>query len=160
VTFQCAGRNQTDVELWWAQGAATTGTVTATLESAPTNAAIVVARYSGVSAVNPVATLVTGNTNGVNGACAGGTDSAAYSFNVTTTQNNALVVGAVAMRFKTHTPGAGYTERAEASQGTSSGTAVRVALVDRAVPVASSLTLDGTLNSTTDWAVIGIELRP
>ena len=47
LSTQCSGRNQTGVELWWARGAATTGTVTATLASAPTNAVIAVARYIG-----------------------------------------------------------------------------------------------------------------
>ncbi len=159
VAAQCAGRNQTGIELWWAQGTAATGAVTATLVSAPTNALIAVARYSGVAATNPVAPLVTGNTNGVNGACAGGTDSAAYSFGVSTTQSNAVVFGAVAMRTKTHTPGSGYTEPAEVTQG-SGGEMVRIALVDSAVPVATSLLLNGSLSGAVDWAVIGIELRP
>ncbi len=159
VATQCAGRNQTGIELWWAQGAATTGTVTATLASAPTNAVIAVARYSGVAATNPVAPLVAGNTNGVNGGCANGTDSSAYLFNVSATQSNALVFGAVASRNNTHTPGLGYTERAEVSQG-SSGNTARIAFVDRAVPVATSLSLNGSLSGAVDWAVIGIELRP
>ena len=135
LAAQCSGRNQTGVELWWARGAATTGTVTATLASAPSNAVIAVARYSGVAATNPVGVLVGGNTNGVNGACANGTDSAAYSFNVTTSQGNALVVGAIATRNHAHTPGAGYTERVEAAQGASTGNAVRVSLVDLAVRI-------------------------
>jgi Abnormal spindle-like microcephaly-assoc'd, ASPM-SPD-2-Hydin len=160
VAAQCAGRNQTAVEIWWASGTASSGTVTATLASAPSNAVIAVARYSGASAVTPVASLVGGNTNGVNGACANGTDSAAYSFNLTTTQPNALVIGAIASRNHTHTPGAGYTERIEAAQGATAGNAVRVTLVDRGVTSPSSLPLNGTLASTTDWAVIGVQLRP
>jgi hypothetical protein len=160
LVAQCAGRNQTGVEVWWARGAATTGTVTATLASAASNAVIAVARYSGVAVTNPVAVLVAGNTNGVNGACASGTDSNAYAFNVTTTQSNVLMFGAVASRNKAHTPGAGYTERVEALQGTSSGDAVRVSFVERAVPGASTLPFNGTLSSTTDWAVVGVVLRP
>jgi hypothetical protein len=159
LAAQCAGRNQTGLELWWAQGAATTGTVTATLASAPSNALIAVARYSGVSATNPVAPLVAGNTNGINGACANGVDSAAYSFNVTTTQANALVFGVVAMRTKTNAPGAGYTERGEMTQNTGANM-VSIALVDRPVPTSTSLPLDGTLSGAVDWAVIGAQLRP
>jgi hypothetical protein len=155
---QCAGRNQTGLELWWAQGAATTGSVTATLESTPGNAAIAVARYSNVAATNPVALLVAGNTNGVNGQCSGGTDSSSYSFNVTTDDNNAVVVGAVAMRTRAHTPGSGYTERIETAQGTGADMA-SLALVDRVVPSMTSLPLNGTLSGTVDWAVVGVELR-
>jgi hypothetical protein len=158
LVSQCAGRNQTGVDVWWAQGAATTGSVTATLESAPGNAAISVARYSNVAATDPVALLVTGNTNGVNGECSGGTDSASYSFNVTTSDSNAVVLGAVAMRTKSHTPGSGYTERIETAQGTGADTA-SLALMDRAVPAVTSLPLNGTLSDGVDWAVVGIELR-
>jgi hypothetical protein len=160
VAAQCAGRNQTGVEVWWAQGNATSGTVTATLASAPSNAVIAVARYSGAASVTPVTSLVSGNTNGVNGACANGTDSPAYTFNVTTTQPNGLVVGAVASRNHAHTPGADYVERIEAAQGASTGNAARVALVDRGVSSPSTLPLNGTLASSTDWAIVSVQLRP
>jgi hypothetical protein len=103
---------------------------------------------------------VGGNTNGASGACANGVDSNAYSFNVTTTQPNSVVFGAVASRSQTHTPGAGYTERIEATQGTSAGDAVHVSFVERAVLTASSLPLNGSLASATDWAVVGVVLRP
>ena len=156
---QCGGQNLTGVELWWAQGAATTGTVGATLASAPTSAVIAVTRYSGVAPTNPVAPLVRGNTNGVNGACSGGTDGAAYSFNVTTTSIQSVVIGAVAVRQQTHTPGAGYTERAEVGQGTGTSRAGLV-LVEQAVPASTSLALNGSLSNTTDWAVIGVQVRP
>jgi hypothetical protein len=158
VAAQCAGRDQTGIELWWAQGAATTGTVMATLASAATNALIVVARYSGVASANPVAALVAGNSNGVDGACSGGTDGNEYSFDVTTTQDSSVVFGAVTMRTKMHTPGPGYTERSEAAQGTT-GDMVSIALVDRLVATATSLPLNGTLSGDVDWAVISVEVR-
>jgi hypothetical protein len=159
VAAQCAGREQTGIEVWWAQGNATPGTVTATLESTAATAVMTVARYSGAAPTNPVALLTTGNTNGINGACSGGSDTSSYSFNVTTTQANAVVLGAVATRTRTNSPGAGYTERIEATQG-SGGEVVRIAIVDRAVPTSTSLPLNGTLNGTTDWAVIGVQLKP
>jgi hypothetical protein len=129
------------------------------LASAPANALIAVARYSGVSTTNPVAPLVAGNSNGVNGACANGVDSAAYSFNVTTNQANALVFGVVAMRTQTNTPGAGYTERAEMTQSTGANM-VSIAFADRAVPTPTSLPLNGTLSGAVDWAAIGVQLHP
>ena len=158
VATQCAGRHQTGIDVWWAIGSASTGTVTATLESVPNTALIVTSRYSGVASTNPVALAVAGNTNGVNGACDNGTDSGAYSFNVTTTQANSMIVGAAAIRTKTHTPGSGYTERGELLQGTSSDT-VTIALMDRVVPTVTSLPLNGTLSGAVDWAVIGVQLR-
>jgi hypothetical protein len=159
VASQCGGREQTGIEVWWAQGNATSGTVTANLQSTAATAVMVVARYSGASVTNPVTLLTAGNTNGINGDCTGGVDSATYSFSVTTTQNNALVFGAVATRSRTNSPGAGYAERIEAGQG-SGGDVVRISIVDRAVPSATSLPLNGTLNGTADWAVIGVQLRP
>ena len=159
VAAQCSGRSQTGIELWWAQGAASNGSVTATLVSPVTNALITVARYSGVAATNPVVPTVAGNTVGVNGACSGGTTTAAYSFGVTTTSSPAVVFGAAALRNRTHTPGTGYIERAEVAQGKGQDTA-RIALMDRTVPVATSLLLNGTLSGPADWAVIGVELRP
>ena len=158
VATQCAGRHQTGIDLWWALGSASTGTVTATLESVPNTALIVVSRYSGVASTNPVALAVAGNTNGVNGGCDNGSDSSAYSFNVTTTQANSMIVGAAAIRTKTHTPGSGYTERAELAQGSSSDT-VTIALMERLVPAVTSLPLNGTLSGAVDWAVIGVQLR-
>ncbi len=155
---QCGGRSQTGTELWSAQGTATTGTVTATLSAVATNSVIAVARYSGVASTNAVTPLVAANTVGVDGACAGGVDTASYSLGVTTSVNPAVVFGAIARWNRTHTQGAGYTERVEATRGTGLATA-GVALVDRVVPTATSLLLNGTLSGTADWAVIGAEIR-
>jgi hypothetical protein len=156
---QCSGRSQTGLEIWWAQGAASTDIVTATLETAPSSAVIAVARYSGAAATNPVTTLVAGNTNGANGECANGTDSEAYSFSVTPSQNNTGVLAALALRHRTHTPEPGFTTLAEASHG-SGGSAAGVTFVDRAVPAATTLALDGSFSGVVDWAVIGLELKP
>ena len=159
VAAQCGGRSQTDMDLWWAQGAASSGSVTATLASPATHSVIAVARYSGVAVTNPVSPLVAGNTRGVNGACSGGTNSSAYSLGITTNSSPAVVFGVVALRNRTHTPGSGYLKRAEAAHGKGQDM-VRIALVDRTVPVATSLLLNGTLSGQADWAVIGVELRP
>jgi hypothetical protein len=37
---------------------------------------------------------------------------------------------------------------------------VSIAFVDRAVPTATSLPLNGTLSGAVDWAVVGVQLRP
>jgi hypothetical protein len=160
LQVQCAGRNQTGVEVWMAQGTpGGDGAVTATLAAAPINAVIAVSRYSGVDAVSPIGNLVSGNTNGIDGVCADGIDSAAYSFNLTTVVDGALVYGAAAMRNRTHSPGAGYTEQVEFAQGIRGGIA-SVAVVDQTFSSASTVLLDGSFNKTVDWAVIGLEIKP
>ena len=159
VKAQCAARGQTRVEVWKAQGTPSGGgTVAATFASAPLNAVIAVSRYSGVDA-NAIGSVVSANTKGSEGACSGGADNSSYSVNITTTVANAVVFGAAAMRVRTHTPGAGYIERAELVQGTS-GSGAGIAVVDRTVSAAAAVVLNGTFDSAVDWAVVGLELRP
>jgi uncharacterized repeat protein (TIGR02543 family) len=157
---QCAGRNQTGVSVWRAQGTpSTSGTVTATFSSAPKNAVIAVSRYSGVDGANSVGNVVSGNTVGTNATCSGGVDNSSYSFNLTTTVNGAVVYGAVAMRNRTHSPGTGYIERVEFGQG-SSGDQASVAVMDKIVASAATVTVNGTFSSSVDWAVVALEIKP
>jgi uncharacterized repeat protein (TIGR02543 family) len=161
VKAQCAGRNQTGVEIWMAQGMPSgNGAVTATLASAPSNAAIAVSRYSGVDAANPLGNMISGNTVGANGACSGGVDNNAYSFNLTTAVNGAMIFSVAAMRDKAHTPGAGYTERAEVLQGSSTGSKASVAVQDQSVASAGTMAVNGTFGSSVDWAVAAVEIKP
>ena len=157
VDAQCAGRDQTGVEVWRAQGTpGASGAVTATLASAPTSSVITVSRYSGTSGVGAVASA---NSNGAEGSCTGGTDSASYSVNLTTTVAGSLRFGAVATRNRNHTAGAGYTERAEIKQG-SGGNTAGSAIEDRTAPGPGAAPVNGTLSGSTDWAVIGVEVKP
>ena len=159
VKAQCSGRNLTGVEVWMAQGpASASGAVTATFASAPSNAVIAVSRYSGVDATNPFGSVFSGNTLGVDGACSGGVDNASYSFGLATTVNDAVIYGAAAIRSTTHTPGAGYTERAEIKQGSSSP--ATVAVQDKSVAAVGMDALEGSFGGSNDWAVVGIELKP
>jgi len=157
VRAQCGARAQTGVEVWVGSGTPTSGTVTATLQTAATNAVIMVARYSGVDPASPVGNVLSGNELGLSGPCSGGTDNASFSFGLSTSQGN-LVFGAVAPRSKTLTPGAGYVSRGQVFQGPDAGSIASVALMDKAAS-AGTTTVDGTFNSTTDWAVVAVELR-
>ncbi len=160
VTEQCAGRNQTGVTVWQAQGSSpTSSTVTANLSGAPTNATITVSRYSGVSQTDPIGNIISGNTNGVSGACSGGTDSNSYNFNLDTTTHGSVVFGAIAMRNKAHTEGFGYTEQVEFVQGSGGGSA-SVANMDQTIFSPSTVSVDGIFSSNVDYAVIGIEIKP
>jgi len=159
VTARCGGRGQTGIEVWSGQGIPSgTQAVTATFDSSVNSGVIGVSRYSGVDPTSPFGTVVSGNTNGINGACSGGTDSAAYTFNLTTTMPGSVVYGAASMRNKSHEPGVGYTEQLEIAAG-SGGSTSAVATEDQIVPSASTVQVDGLFSSTVDWAVIGLEIR-
>jgi hypothetical protein len=157
---RCSGRDQTGVEVWMAWGIPSgNGEVTATFFEEPSNTVIAVSRYSGVDTADPVGTIISGNTNGLNGSCSGGLDSDAYSFNITTTSDGSTVYGAISMRNQNHTPGAGYNERAEVFQG-DGGSIAGLAVQDQSIPTASTALLNGFFNREVDWAVIGVEIKP
>jgi PKD repeat protein len=160
VRAQCSGRDQTGVEVWMAQGSPTGDDfVTATLDSTPANAVIAVSRYSGVDGNNPIGNTISGNTNGANGACSGGSDNGAYSLDLTTTVDGAVVYGAIALRNRSHTPGPDYVERVEVQQGSGGDTAA-VAVEDRTVASASTVTIGGSFSRSVDWSVVGLEIKP
>jgi hypothetical protein len=160
VKKQCASRGSTSVELWMAMGTPSgNGPVTAAFPAAPSNAVITVLRYSGIDPDNPIGNVMSGSANGEDGSCTGGTDTDSYSFRLTTTTNDAIVCAAVALRSRTHTPGAGYTERAEVSQGIPTA-AAGIAFMDQKVASASHVAVDGALNGSTDWSVVAVEIKP
>jgi len=162
VKAQCSTRGRLGLEVWKAQGipqGGSNGVVTATFSAAPDNAAIAVSRYSGVNAANPIGNIISGNLNGVNGACADGSENNAYSFDLATTTNGVIVYGAISMRQETHTPGAGYTERADRMQGSGS-TAAAVAVEDKSFASPGTAVVNGTFSNNVYWAVIGLELKP
>jgi hypothetical protein len=159
VASQCAGRGQTGVSLWKAQGApAAGGPVAATFATAPVNAVIAVARYSGASLANAIGSVVSANSLGVAGACQGGVDGAAYALDLATGAPGSVVFGAAAMRTRTHAPGAGFTERAELRTG-SGGDTASLAVQDASAPSASTVPVAGSFSGSTDWAALAVEIR-
>jgi VCBS repeat-containing protein len=158
VRAQCAGRGQTGVEVWMARGTPSPGIVTATLSAAPNSAVIAVSRWSGADGAHPIATIVSGNSLGVDGLCSGGVDTGSFAFNLAVPAGGGTAFGAVAMRNRTLTPGAGYTKRVEVHLG-SSGSEASVACVDQTA-AAGTLRFDGSIGNPGDWAAIGLVLRP
>ena len=71
----------------------------------------------------------------------------------------AVVYGADAIRQRTHTPGAGYTERVEIHQG-SGGDVAGLAVEDTPVAVAAPVAVNGSFSGSVDWAVVGVEIKP
>jgi len=162
VKAKCAGRNTTAIEVWMAQGPSSgKGVVTATLASAPQTAVIAVSRYAGVDPANPIGNVIAGNTNGMNGqgVCSGGVDQNTYSFGLNVNVDNAKVYGAVAIKARTHTRGEGYTERAEVRELNSANPS-GVAVEDKTVATAGTVTVNGSFGGVVDWAFVGIEIKP
>ncbi len=158
VGSQCAGRSQTGVSVWAAQGSASgDGAVTATLASAPVSAVIQVTRYANVDGTNAIASVSSANTNGIGGACSGGTDSDAYNYAPELSSTGSIMYVAAAERNRTHTPGFNYIERAEVSSGNGGGTA-GLAIEDKSINAPASTTVDGSFSAKTDWAVVSVEL--
>jgi uncharacterized repeat protein (TIGR02543 family) len=162
VKAKCAGRNTTAIEVWKAQGTPTNNNkVTATFAGAPKSAVIAASRYSGADVANPIGQVIAGNTNGMNGSgvCSGGVDHNTYSFNLNTTVNNAKIYGATAMKARTHTPGAGYAERAEVRQLNSADPSA-VAVEDLTIASPITETVNGFFGGAVDWALIALEIKP
>ena len=158
VDEQCAGRSQTGVSVWIANGTPTSaGNVTATFSDAPSGAAIIVSRYTGVDVANPVANTITGNTNGIGGNCSGGTDNSNYNFPMFA-NSGSTIFSAVAKRNKTHTPGSGFDQLSEVTAG-SGGSAAGLNVQEKPISISGSQSVDGTFSSDVDWAVVAVALR-
>lgn len=159
VRSQCAGRQQTGVDLWMGMGTPIEGPVTATFSGTPSNAVIVVSRYSGADPVEPLGTMVGANTNGTDGDCSGGSDNTVFSLDVATSGEDAVVFAAVALRYRQLSPGAGYVLRGEAYAGLG-GSAAGLAVIDQEFPAGGIVPLNGSFDGSVDWAVVGIEIHP
>lgn len=159
IKAQCAARSQTGIEVWAAIGTPTgDDVVSAVFSGTPANAVITVSRFSGVNAADTLGMVVSVNTLGTDGACSGGTDGNSYSFSLTPESSDGLIYVAAALRNRTHTPGASFTELAENSTG-SGGNIVGAAINSQTLTSGSAITVDGTFSGTVDWAVIALELK-
>ena len=162
VKAKCGGRSTTAIEVWMAQGTPNgDGAVTATFSTLPSTAVIAVSRYSGVAAVSPIGNLLAGNPTGLNagGACTGGVDNSAYSFNLATTMNGAVIYGAAAIKGASHTPGQDYSERGEVLQAAGTNTS-GVAVEDKTFETSGIFSVNGALSAAADWALVALEMKP
>lgn len=159
VRTQCSGRNQVLIEVWRGTGTPTSAsTVTATFSSLPQAAVIAVSRFSGVDLANPIGANAGQNTLGRNDPlCAGGVDSNAYTVTLGM-ENGEVAYSTAAMRLNTHQPGTGFTEMTDLRDGSGGGAAGLA--VQMAAGVTPSMNVQGTISSSTDWAVIALALRP
>jgi hypothetical protein len=70
-----------------------------------------------------------------------------------------VIYSAVALKARTHTPGAGYAERVE-FQHPHAINPIGVAVEDKSVASASIVALNGSFNGPVDWALVALEIKP
>jgi hypothetical protein len=158
IRAQCSGREATGVTVWGAMGVPISGPVTASFEREPENSVISVSRLSGVDADDPIGAVGSSNTVGYSGDCDGGIDSSSYSFDLDTIDYGSLVFAVAAMRNRTHTPAAGWTERIETVTG-GGGDVASLAAQDAIIASPQTTTVAGSFDGEVDWAVVAVELR-
>lgn len=135
------------IDVWSAYGTFTSGAVTATL-STSTNAHIAVYRITNADPTTPIQTInnTTGSGTAVTGPGIAGT-------------NKGLAILAISHRDTSGTPGAGYTENVDLTNGSGSN-------IDSLIAANKSLVSTGTetgtytLATSADWAAIGITVTP
>jgi hypothetical protein len=167
IREQCGGRDTARLAMFWARTeAATTGTVTASLNNGTLflgAAVISVHRYSGTDPAAPVGNASWANVNGHDGSpsCTGGVDTQSYTWRAldTTAAGSLVFVGTHTARY-THSPGPGFTEREDrksANTSDSAGLAVEERVID--LPE-SDVRITGSYSGAPDWSAIAVELRP
>ncbi|MHA2275291.1 MAG: LamG-like jellyroll fold domain-containing protein, partial [Candidatus Kariarchaeaceae archaeon] len=157
---QPGGRSQTGISVWYAIGQSpTTGTVTATVSSAPKASVIQVFRIANVNPSNPIGDQESANTNGENGAGSGGVDDTYAYLDIITTSDDVTVLGLIGQRGRITTAGAGYSVIAENTAG-SSGDIAGLTSEYKFVPSAGTVVVNSTFNIDTDWAIVGLEINP
>ena len=165
VKRQCSARIiQPWMELWKATGSPSGSfTATITLSGAPTRWSAAVSRYTGADLTNPLEGITGSNTKGLNPSCPNdrsGVDNAAAALTLTASQGNSVLYVATHSRNKTMaTPAASFTQRAFVSN-TSGGDGSNLYIHERTVTTAGTTNVSHTLNSSTDWDMIGVVIRP
>ncbi|KKW28377.1 MAG: Fibronectin type III domain protein [Parcubacteria group bacterium GW2011_GWA2_52_8] len=165
VKRQCSARIiQPWMELWKATGSPSGSfTATITLSGAPTRWSAAVSRYTGADLTNPLEGITGSNTKGLNPACpndSSGVENAAAATTLAATQNNSVLFVATHPRHRTiTTPASGFTQRAFVSN-TSGGDGSNLYIHERTVTTAGTTNVSHTLNSSTDWDMIGVVIRP
>ena len=155
---QCGGRSQTALAVWVAQGSPTgPGSVSANLDASALSAVLTVVRYTNVQA-DAVGNIVTGNSNGVSGACSGGSDEGDWSLTLPIDVEGAAAFVSVANRHKAHTP-LGFDVFSDERAGTGGSTAGLI-VGDQIFDTTGSAALGGDFKGTVDWAAVTIEILP
>ncbi len=156
VTSQCSAAGETIITVYKAYGSGSTGTLFANL-SGSTAGYLTVALFANTNPSNPIGNIVKGNTLGVSGACSGGTNTASFSFNLST-GGNSIIFGAESNSAQGFSVGSGYTLIGNGATGTVPNQ-IRLGNEYKYVSTPGTVVVNGTLNSAIDWAAIGVEIN-
>ena len=150
-------QNQCTLSLWRGMSASpSTGQITATLSGSAAAAIMVAHRISGAD---------TGGSNGSGaiGASAiantGATDTNTPSVDITTTAANSRVYGGATHRQRTYTVGTGETSISINNSVGAIGDVTSLSTEYQDVASASTVTINGTLNSALDWIQGAVEVK-
>jgi hypothetical protein len=159
VANQCGAREATGIHVWMAFGDANfSQPVKARFENSWKNAVMTISRYQNIDANNPIANLVTMNTNGIDGTCSGGKDTDSFSMPMNITSQNSRLVLATATRHYRFNTESNFAQRATLYNG-SGGDVAGLALYDREETMTGSINLVGDYSRKVDYAVVALELR-
>ncbi len=159
VANQCGAREATGIYTWMAFGDADLADpVKAKFEKEWKNAVMAISRYQNVDANNPVATVVSMNTLGIDGGCSGGKDSDNFILPMSINRQNSRLVLATATRHYRFETEADFAQRGRLLYG-SGGDVAGLALYDREEPEVRELAIKGKYSRKVDFAVVALELQ-
>jgi hypothetical protein len=159
VANQCGARKATGIYSWMAFGDPDLAEpVKAKFDHEWKNAVMTISRYQNVDANNPVATVVSMNTLGIDGGCSGGKDSANFNLPMNINNQNSRLVLATATRHYRFETEADFAQRARLLHG-SGGDVAGLALYDREEPEIRKVAIQGKYSRKVDFAVVALELQ-
>lgn len=137
-----------------ARGEPTPGEIQAHFASVVERGALVVSRYSGADATDPLGSISSRNSAGED--CASGDDSDSYALDVTTLTEGGIVYLALGTGDVEHQTASGLFGRMRVAQG--SGPAASVEVHDRAED-AGEHGVTGGFTGSVDWTAVAMEIR-
>ncbi len=162
VEVQCSNLQETTLEIWYAQGNPTVGTVSANLSQVTDAAQISLLRISNVDATLPLNVLSTVNPlgEGINATCnTPGINSKNIEYEVSTSTNNTLLISALSYsKVNTHTS-ISLSENLEIQSGSNpdaTGLVIQTANLNES----QIFSIESILSIAANWSSISIEVMP
>ena len=150
-------QNQCTLSFWRGMSASpTTGSITVTLSGSAIAAVAVAHRITGAATGGSNGSAAVGATAIIN---TGATDTTAPSVDITTTAASSRVLGGATHRAQTYTVGAGETAISINNSVGTAGDVTSLSTEYQDVASISTVTINGTLASATDWIQGAVEIK-